>query len=259
MRVQIFILIYCLSLQISLEGAGSLREIRHFFPDEEQVPVAGDFAKPQFYHGSDVYSKPVEGPLYSRYGFELEIAPLFYLDRGRSGNDGRLLYYGFMVSAGVPLSRAYRPNHYLNLEVLGDFDSTDNQARIYSIEQQSLSILLNYKYYTPPLIRERVYPYLTFGGGNSFKSINTAGIGKSNSRSNFPKDFKGSDHSIITFHGGIGFRTRISRNFGLRTGYHLLFNGEQDYGVPKIGNKVYPVKRGSEWLHALDIGMSLRF
>jgi hypothetical protein len=244
MRGQIFILIYSLSLQISLEGAGSLRDIRHFFPKEEQVPVAGDFAKPQFYYGSDVYSKSVEGPLYSRYGFELEIAPLFYLDRDRSGNDGRLLYYGFMVSAGVPLSRTYRPNHYLTLEVLGDFDSTKvNQSQAISIEQQSLSILLSYKYYTPPLLRERVYPYLAFGGGNSFKSINITGIS--------PLDnFKGSDHSIITFHGGVGFRTRISRNFGLRTGYHLLYIGEQDYGDTEVG---------SDLLHALDLGISLRF
>jgi opacity protein-like surface antigen len=244
-------LFFCLSLPILLDGAATLREIRHFFPEEEQPPVAGQFAKPQYYYGSDLYSKPVEGPLYSRYGIEFEIAPLFYLARDASEIDGRVLHYGFTVSIGVPLSRAYRPNHYLNLEVLGAFDSTDIPYTIpvpsahptsISTESQMLSILVNYKYYTPPLIRERVYPYLSAGIGNSFKSVNASTLAGTL--------LDESDDSIITFQGGVGFRTRITNNFGLRTGYHMLLIGRQDYDT---------AEEGSDILHALDMGLSLSF
>jgi hypothetical protein len=244
-------LFFCLSLPPLMQAVTTLKDVRHFFPEEEEVPVAGQFAKPQFYYGSDVYSKPVEGPLYSRYGLELEISPVFYLARDASRIDGRDLHYGFTTSIGIPLSRTYRPNHYLNLELLGAFDSTDIPYTIpgpsghttnITTESQMLSILLNYKYYLPPLIRERVYPYLTTGVGNSFKSINASTLAGTL--------LDGSDGSILTFQGGIGFRTRISRNFGLRTGYHLLYIGEQDYG---------DTEEGSDLLHALDLGISLSF
>jgi opacity protein-like surface antigen len=233
-------LFFYLSLPALVQAVTTLKDVRHFFPEEEQVPVAGQFAKPQFYYGSDVYSKPVEGPLYSRYGLELEFSPVFYLARDASKIDGRDLHYGFTTS-----------NHYLNLELLGAFDSTDIPYTIpgpsghttnISTESQMLSILLNYKYYLSPLIRERVYPYLTAGVGNSFKSVNASTLAGTL--------LDGSDGSIVTFQGGVGFRTRISRNFGFRTGYHLLYIGEQDYG---------DTEEGSDLLHALDLGISLSF
>ena len=240
-----------LSLLPLIQAVTTLKDVRHFFPDEEQIPVAGQFAKPQFYYGSDVYSKPVEGPLYSRYGLEFEASPVFYLARDASNIDGRDLHYGFTTSIGFPLSRTYRPNHYLNLELLGAFDSTDIPYTIpgpsgyttnIATESRMLSVLLNYKYYLPPLIRERVYPYLSVGAGNSFKSVKASTLAGTL--------LDESDGSIVTFQGGVGLRTRISRNFGLRTGYHLLYIGEQDYGT---------TEEGSDLLHALDVGISLSF
>ena len=248
-----------LLLPTLVSAVTTLKDVRHFFPEDEEVPVAGQYALPQFYHGSDLYSRPVEGPIYSQFGLEFEIAPLFFLDRDGSGTDGRPLYYGFTTSFGFPLARTPRPNHYISVEFLGAFDSTDilvprfegdpNKVAV-DTKSRMFSLLANYKYYMPPLMRERIDPYFTAGVGNSFKSVKVTA-----NRSMLDGD----DSSILTFQGGIGLRVRITNNFGLRSGYHLLFINNQDYGTYKINNGVYPVKEGSELLHALDLGMSLSF
>ena len=102
--------------------------------------------------------------------------------------------------------------------------------------------MANYKWYTPPLLRDRIYPYINLGVGNSFKSI------KASTATTTILDE--SDGSILTFQGGVGLRARITQNFGLRTGYHSIVLTSQDYGQ---------IKEGADILHALDLGMSLSF
>ncbi len=227
----------------------TLKDVRHFFPDPDTVPVAGQYALPHFYHGADLYSRPVEGPIYSKYALEIEVAPMFFLGRDGSSLDGRSLYYGFTTSFGFPLSKHIRPNHYVSIELLGAFDSLDiphtrpdNKVVQIDTNSRMLSLMANYKWYTPPLLRDRIYPYLDFGVGNSFKSV------KASTGPTTILDEK--DGSILTFQGGVGMRARITEHFGLRTGYHAIFLTPQEYG---------PVKEGADILHALDLGMSLTF
>ena len=100
---------------------------------------------------------------------------------------------------------------------------------------------MNYRYYTPALIRDRFYPYLTAGLGNSFKFVKGS-MG--------PVTLRERDTSILTLQGGFGFRARISDTFGIRTGYHMLFIGDHDIGGES---------QGSDFLHALDLGLNLHF
>ena len=234
---------------LSLCSQTTFKDVRHFFPDPDPVPVAGQYAIPQFYHGADLYSRPVEGPVYSKYAIEIELAPLFFVDRDTSSIDGGSIYHGFTTSLGFPLSRSKRPNHYIIIELLGAFDSVgipdtspSNKPIQFDTSSRMLSLMANYKWYTPPLLRDRIYPYISVGIGNSFKSI------KASTATTTILDE--SDGSILTFQGGVGLRARITQNFGLRTGYHPIVLTSQDYGQ---------VKEGSDILHALDLGMSLSF
>jgi len=234
-----------------LSAVASVREVRHFFPEAKQVPVAAKYAKPSHYYGSDLYSRRVEGPRPTRYGIEIDIAPLFFINRDASDIDGRPLYYGFTTSIGMPLSKIPRHNHYLNLELLGAFDRLDYPYETLAspptltnvkIDSRMISLLVNYRYYTPALIRDRFYPYLTAGLGNSFKSEKVSSVAGTLGRER--------DTSILTMQGGFGFRARISDTFGIRTGYHMLFIGDHEMGGES---------RGSDFLHALDLGLNLHF
>ena len=243
------VLFLILTMAGSLCAQTTLKDVRHFFPEPNPVPVAGQYALPHFYHGADLYSRPVEGPIYSKYALEIDVAPLFYIARDAASIDGRSLHYGFTSSFGFPLSRNIRPNHYISIEVIGAFDSVDiphtkpnGKDTIIETDSRMLSLMANYKWYTPPLLRDRIYPYLTAGIGNSFKTV------KASTGATTILDEK--DGSILTFQGGVGLRTRITEHFGLRTGYHAIFLTPQEYG---------PVKEGSDILHALDLGMSLSF
>lgn len=242
----LFLLINSVS---SLCSQTTLKDVRHFFPEPDPIPVAGQYAIPQFYHGADLYSRPVEGPIFSKYALEIEVSPLFFVDRDASSIDGGSVYYGFTTSFGFPLARSIRPNHYVSIELLGAFDSVDIPHRLpnnntvnVDTTSRMLSLMANYKWYTPPLLRDRIYPYINLGIGNSFKSI------KASTATTTILDE--SDGSILTFQGGVGLRARITQNFGLRTGYHSIVLTSQDYGQ---------IKEGADILHALDLGMSLSF
>ena len=250
MQTQQFPTILFLFIVQFLHSQTTLKHVNHFFPDEEQVPVAGNYAQPHFYHGSDIYSRVVEGPIYSKYALEIEISPLFFLDRDVSNIDGRIMYYGLSTSLGLPLSKRIRPNHYLIIEFLCAFDDLkhtqllpNGTSPVLDKSVRMFSLLANYKWYAPPIFRERIYPYVNFGIGNTFKSFSYKVLGTSvTGREN--------DSSILTFQGGLGLRARLTNHVGIRTGYHAIFLTHQDYG---------PLDEDSDLLHALDLGMSLSF
>jgi hypothetical protein len=226
-----------LGLAASLEAVTTLQDTRNFFPEHEEVPVGADVGMPNYYYGSDLYSVPVEGPIWPRYSIELESSLLFFLGRDASKLDGKYLHHGFNFDIGMPLSRKMRPNHYLNLELFAGYDSLETTG--YDIEVDSYSLLINYKWYTPPMLRERIFPHIQVGVGNTFMKIKDDML-----------SYNEWDSTIFTLKGTAGIRTRLTEHVGVHTGYHLVYIGDN--------HKKHHDSSG-DLHHALDLGLSLIF
>ena len=228
-----------------LDAVTTLQDTRNFFPDYNENPVSATQGAPDYYFGSDLYSAAIEGPDYPRLALEWEAGILFYLNRDVSNIDGKYMHHGFNTSFGFPLSRKIRPNHYLNLELLAGYDSVEVSDGTTSreIEAQQYSLLINYKYYTPPILRDRIFPHLTIGIGNSFKEIEDTTTIIASGTTTGTSEW---DSSIFTMQGAIGARARLTKHLGIHTGYHLIYVGENH-------------NQDGDFLHALDLGLSVIF
>ncbi len=246
-----------IGLAASLDAVTTLQDTRNFFPEYEEVPVGADVGMPNYYHGSDLYSVPVEGPIWPRYSIELESSLLFFLGRDSADLDGKYLHHGFKLGLGFPLSRNIRPNHYLNLELFAGYDSVDRSKAIdffgygHDLSVDSYSLLLNYKWYTPPLLRDRIFPHVQVGIGNTFKKIEDNVYDPSNVFQK-PLSYSDWDNTIFTLKGTIGARTRLTKHIGVLTGYHLVYMGDNHTNFKPLDSSV-------GFLHALDLGLSLIF
>lgn len=258
-------------LATALQAVTTLQDTRNFFPEHETVPVGADVGMPNYYYGSDLYSVPVEGPIWPRYSIELEAGILFFLGRDSADIDGKNLHHGFNVDIGFPLSRKIRPNHYINLELFAGYDKTNINAADYvdpaglghSIKVDSYSLILNYKWYTPPLLRERFFPHVQVGIGNTFMKLDdtiTLGTGTP-----FPGGngvYKEWDTSIFTLKGTIGTRVRLTEHVGAHVGYHLIYMGDNHKGFndfAKSSGSGLRFDSSGDINHALDLGLSLIF
>ena len=255
------LLLPLLALSQIAEAQTNLQDTRNFFSEYRNNPVPGRTAAPNFYHGSDIYSAAIEGPEYTRLGLEWEAGILFFLGREDSNIDGKYMHHGFNTSFGVPLARRVRPNHYLNLELMAAYDDTGPLNTITTVggtptatiserSVQSYSLLINYKYYTPPILRERVFPHLSIGVGNTFKQ-NELSIKDSGGTPTYV-NYSEWDNTIFTMKGEVGIRARLTKHLGLHTGYHLIYMGDN--------HKSYPAGEiDGDFVHALDLGLSLTF
>ena len=244
-------------LATALQAVTTLQDTRNFFPEHETVPVGADVGMPNYYYGSDLYSVPVEGPIWPRYSIELEAGILFFLGRDSAKLDGKNLHHGFNVDIGFPLSRKIRPNHYLNLELFAGYDSAaniDGRGLTHEVEVDSYSLLLNYKWYTPPLLRERFFPHVQVGIGNTFQKLeDNVFLPPPGYGAPYPAEsYSEWDNTILTLKGEFGIRVRLTEHVGAHAGYHLLYIGDS--------HKDYPHADSSgDLLHALDLGLSLVF
>ena len=266
------ILLPILLLTSGLDAQTNLQDTRNFFSEYRDNPVPNRTGAPNFYHGSDIYSAAIEGPEYPRLALEWEAGILFFLGRDDSDLDGKYMHHGFVTSFGFPLTKRVRPNHYLMLELMAGFDETGpvdhpsltaggNPTKI-ERKVESYSLLFKYKYYTPPILRDRVFPNLSLAIGNTFNSrkFNVYDRAAYNSGNRIPLNipnqnfpYNEEDNSIFTMKADIGFKARLTNHIGIHTGYHLIYMGDNHDGYPII-NKI-----DGDFLHALDLGLSLTF
>lgn len=267
-------LLSLLILSPILEAQTNLQDTRNFFSEYRDNPVPGRSGAPNFYHGSDLYSAAIEGPEYTRLGLEFEAGVLFFLgDREDPSDPSKNIHHGFNTSFGIPLSKRVRPNHYIMIELMAGYDETGiydgdvtyngGKKTKEKKEVDSYSLLLKYKYYTPPILRERVFPNLSLGIGNTFsKQSNTLYdkndyengviVPLNNPALNIP--YKDWDNSIFTIKGELGIRAKLTKHIGIRTAYHLIYIGDSHDGYPNKDGEI-----DGDFLHALDLGLSLTF
>ncbi len=142
----------------------------------------------------------------SRNDVQLALGPSLYIGDEDPG-------WGFGLSTSFALDSATNPRHYVGLEfsyLQNDYDHSGIDH-----EETDLLFLLNYKWYTPVLVKGHVQPYLSFGAGNYHVNYEETMGGT------VLADGKDSISPSFVFEAGTDFA--FSKWFAMRLSYRPIF------------------------------------